>query len=415
MNVLVASVAVGRSPREIASSFVFDEVVRLAKRGLSVWVARFRFEGDARVYGVSFYDMRRSQMLTLPLLLNRLAHYPVGTILSSPFSSFSGLLYSRHVENLIKKLEPDILHAHFAYLEGWSTLLAKLSISRYTRALPLVVTLHGYDVNVLPEYRYGIRLRRGFDALVKKVLRLTDCVIAVSRDIAATAKELGARNVVYVPNGVDTRIFNDVITRKEREAIERLKSSWGTEDADLVVGFFRHLRPYYGVHYILLAAEALSALTKKKVKFVLGGDSDPKYAQLLFKYIERGDLKSRIFYTGIIPRNVMPIAYKACDVVVNTSLTDGMPPSMLEAMASGKPLISFAVGGNKDIIIHGFNGFLVAPKNYKDLASKLAYLADNPSEIKRLGSNSRKLSMEKFDIEKRIDKIVEIYKNLFGE
>jgi glycosyltransferase involved in cell wall biosynthesis len=412
MKILVASSRVSRSPQERTYGFVFDETVRLAKRGLDISVARYRFEGDARTYGVNFYDMRRSQMLKLPLNLNRLAHYPVGTVLRSPFSLFSELLYSSHIENLIRKLEPDLLHAHFAYMEGWSTLLAKLSISR---KVPFVVTLHGYDVNVLPEYRYGIRLRRGFDALVKKVLRLADSVIAVSRDIAVTAKVLGARNVVYVPNGVDTRIFNDVITQKEREAIERLKSSWAAEDADLVVGFFRHLRAYYGVHYILLAAKALSALTKKKVKFVLGGDSDPKYAQLLFKYIERGDLKSGIFYTGIIPRDVMPIVYKACDVVVNTSLTDGMPPSMLEAMASGKPLVSFAVGGNKDIIIHGFNGFLVAPKNYKDLASKLAYLADNPSEIKRLGSNSRKLALEKFDIEKRIDKIVEIYKNLISE
>ncbi|MCC5997927.1 MAG: glycosyltransferase [Thermofilum sp.] len=412
MKILVASSGVGRSPQEIAYSFVFDEVVRLARRGLNVSVARFKLEGNAKVYGVSFYDTRRSQMLTLPLLLNRLAHYPVGTVLRSPFSLFSELLYSSHIENLIRKLEPDLLHAHFAYMEGWSTLLAKLSISR---KVPFVVTLHGYDVNVLPEYRYGIRLRRGFDALVKKVLRLADCVIAVSRDIAVTAKELGARNVVYVPNGVDTRIFNYVITQKEREAIERLKSSWAAEDADLVVGFFRHLRAYYGVHYILLAAKALSALTKRKVKFVLGGDNDPRYAQLLFKYIERGDLKSRVFYTGIMPRDVMPIVYKACDVVVNTSLTDGMPPSMLEAMASGKPLVSFAVGGNKDIIIHGYNGLLVTPKNYKDLASKLAYLVDNPSEIKRLGSNSRKLALEKFDIEKRIDKIVEIYKNLISE
>jgi len=357
--VLVVSAAVGRSPQEIAYSFVFDEVVRLARRDLKVSVARFRFEGDARVYGVSFYDTRRSQMLTLPLLLNRLAHYPVGTVLRSPFSSFSELLYSSHIENLIRKLEPDILHAHFAYLEGWSTLLAKLSISR---KVPFVVTLHGYDVNVLPEYRYGIRLRRGFDALVKKVLRLTDCVIAVSRDIAATAKELGAKNVVYVPNGVDTRIFNDTITQRERDVIERLRSLWGAEDADLVVGFFRHLRAYYGVHYILLAAEALSTFTKKKVKFVLGGDSDPKYVRLLFKYIERGSLKDKIIYAGIIPRDSMPIVYKACDVVVNTSLTDGMPPSMLEGMASGKPLVSFAIGGNKDIIVHSFNGFLVAPK-----------------------------------------------------
>jgi len=409
MKILVASSRVGRSPQEKAYSFVFDETVRLAKRGLDISVARYRFEGDVRTYGVNFYDVHKSQMLKLPLNLNRLAYYPVSAMLRSPSSFLSELVYSKHIENLLEKLDPDVVHAHFAYPEGWSVLLAKLSISRN---VPLVVTVHGYDVNVLPEYRYGVRLHRSYDILVRKVLKLADCVIAVSRDIAVTAKELGARNVVYVPNGVDTRIFNNTITQREREVIERLRSSWAAEDADLVVGFFRHLRTYYGAHYILLAAEALSTFTKKKVKFVLGGDSDPKYAQLLFKYIEQGNLKSRIFYTGIMPRDVMPIVYKACDVVVNTSLTDGMPPSMLEAMASGKPLVSFAVGGNKDIIIHGFNGFLVAPKNYKDLASKLAYLADNPSEIKRLGSNSRKLALEKFDIEKRIDKIIKVYDDL---
>jgi glycosyltransferase involved in cell wall biosynthesis len=412
MKILVASSGVGRSPQELAYSFVFDEVVRLARRGLNVSVARFKFEGDAKVYGVSFYDTRRSQMLTLPLLLNRLAYYPVGTVLRSPLSLFSELLYISHIENLIRKLEPDLLHAHFAYMEGWSTLLAKLSLFR---KVPFVVTLHGYDVNVLPEYRYGVRLHRGYDVLVRKVLRLADCVIAVSRDIAATAKELGARHVVYVPNGVDTRIFNNAITQREREAIERLRNLWGAENSDLVACFFRTLRAYYGVHYILLAAEALSTLTKKKVKFVLGGESDPKYAQLLFKYIEHGSLKDKVIYVGTLPRNIMPIVFKACDVAVNTSLTDGMPPSMLEAMASGLPLISFAVGGNKDIIIPGFNGYLVSPKNYKDLASKIAYLADNPSEIKRLGSNGRKFALEKFDMEKRIDKIVEIYNNLFGK
>lgn len=241
-------------------------------------------------------------------------------------------------------------------------------------------------------------------------MQLSDGVIAVSKDIAVAAKNLGARNVVYLPNGVDTNVFNDSITPSEQEFIERLRSKWGAEGADLVVGFFRHIRAYYGVHYIFLAAKVLSILTQKRIKFVLGGNYDPGYFSLLLRYAQREDLKNDIFYTGVIPRKMMPLVYKACDVVVNTSLTDGMPPSMLEAMASGKPLVSFAVGGNKDIIISGFNGFLVPPKDYISLATRLVYLAENPSQIKRMGANSRKLSLEKFNIEKRIQKLINLYK-----
>jgi len=110
----------------------------------------------------------------------------------------------------------------------------------------------------------------------------------------------------------------------------------------------------------------------------------------------------------------MPLAYKAVDVVINTSLTDGMPPSVLEALASGRPVISFAVGGNKDVIVSGFNGFLVPPKDHMGLAKRLIYLVENPDEIKRMGLNGRKLVEEKHDAEKRVDKIIDLYKTLLS-
>jgi len=138
MNVLVVSGAVGRSSSEITYSFIFDEVVRLARRRLRVSVARFKSEGNAHAYGVGFYDVSKSLLLSLPLRMSILAHYPSAVRFRPSLSLLSELLYSAHVLDLMKRLNPDLLHAHFAYPEGWASYLAKVSSKR---TIPLIVTL----------------------------------------------------------------------------------------------------------------------------------------------------------------------------------------------------------------------------------------------------------------------------------
>jgi glycosyltransferase involved in cell wall biosynthesis len=81
-------------------------------------------------------------------------------------------------------------------------------------------------------------------------------------------------------------------------------------------------------------------------------------------------------------------------------------------MACGKPVIGTRVGGIVDQVIDGFNGFLVPPRDHEAIAKKILYLLENPSEMKRMGLNGRRLAEERFNIEKRVDKIVKIYKKL---
>jgi glycosyltransferase involved in cell wall biosynthesis len=409
LSLCIVASSVGKTPEEVTHSFVYDEVVRLVKRGVEVHVSRFKFEGSGRSSGIYFHDIRRKFEPAIVWWGTKLLHYPLMSLNVNPKKMYKELLYSYNISKIVKKVNPDIVHAHFAYPEGWCALLARTALARN---VPLIVTTHGYDLNVLPEYNYGIRLHHDIDLMVRKVLALSNCIIAVSRDLMHIAKELGATNVVYIPNGVDTTVFNTTITSAEVEVINDLKKSWGIEDAEAVVGFFRHLMPHYGVHYLLLAARHIFKATRAKVKFVVAGDGDRNYIEVLRKGIAKLNLKNNIIYLGKLPRTVMPLIYKATDIVVNTSLTDGMPPSILEALASGKPVISFAVGGNKDVIVNGFNGFLIPSKDYKGLAERLLYLVENPSEIRKMGLNGRKLVEERYDAEKRVDKIVRLYKVL---
>jgi glycosyltransferase involved in cell wall biosynthesis len=404
MNVLVVSAAVCRSPREIAFSFVFDEVVRLAKRGLNVSVARFRFEGNARVYSVSFYDTRRSQTLKLPLRLNRLAFYPFGALPRSPSSLYTELLYSEHVEDLIKKLELNLLHAHFAYPEGWTAYLAKVGLRQH---IPLVVTSHGYDILVEPSIGYGIRLNKRYDVLVKKVLNAADAIIVASKAVfneaASLVKDVG--KIHLIPNGVDTKRFNPALNGniiRERFAIEDKQ----------VIFALRHHRPVYGISYLLLAAKLI--LDKRKdAAFIIGGDGPLlDYHKMLTR---RLGISSYVFFTGRIPREEVPLYYAASDVVVVPSLQEAWGLVATEAMACGKPVVASRVGGLPDQVIDGYNGFLVPPRDPRALADRILYLLENPSEARRMGLNGRRLAEERFNIEKRVDKIVKLYKEIVEE
>jgi glycosyltransferase involved in cell wall biosynthesis len=410
MKVLLVSSSVRLSRSEQAYSFIYEEIIRLIHQEIEVHIARSK-TGSSHCYNkVCVYDfeIRDLQMVKSYIsLLNVISS--ANASIHNIYNIYKELLYIQHINRLIKEIEPHIIHAHFAYPEGWCALLAKFASNS---KLPLVITVHGYDINVLPEYRYGARLNRYNDVKIRNALRYADYVIAVSKDLAMKASKLGARNVIYIPNGVDTKMFNPLIGSVEREKVEDLKRRWGLEDADVIVGFFRHLKPWYGVHYVPLISKLVIQNLDSKIKFVLAGDGDPKYIGLLYRLISRLGLKPNIIYVGQVPRTLMPLAYQVADIVINTSLTDGMPPSTLEAMASGKPVVSFASGGNRDLIIDDYNGFLIQLRNYRDFASKLLYLIENPSEVKRMGLNSRKLAEERYDLEKRVNKIINLYKSL---
>lgn len=125
------------------------------------------------------------------------------------------------------------------------------------------------------------------------------------------------------------------------------------------------------------------------------------------------DIKNNVIFTGRIPRVELPYYYAASDVVVVPSLQEAWSLVVTEAMASGKPVIGTNVGGIPDQIIDGYNGFLVPPRNPKSIAEKILWLYENQDQTKKMGMCGRKLVEEKFDINKRIDKILKLYKQLY--
>ena len=406
MSVAVVSEPIGKSLEEVACSFVFDEVHRLAKKGVNVHVIRGKVEEDSTSYGIHFHGIRKIiDPQALNMLVKNITFYPPISLLRNPIYLYWESLYASSVSKVIEKHNLDLIHAHFAYREGLVGLLAKARTKK-----PLIVTCHGYDVNVVPEICYGIRLRRGYDALVRLVLKNAGAIICVSNDMKDKVLKLGVdkEKVFVVFNGVDTNLFRPPL-KNESDILNRIRSRFGINEDDFVILSARHLRPVYGIEYIIYAAKIVARETKK-AKFIIAGEGELK--QRLAAMIHNMNLEKNVRLVGTIPRSLMPRLMQISSLYVNTSLADGLSPSMLEACSSGLPVVSFDVGGARDIIDDGVNGFLVPIKDWKMLATRIIYLLQNVDVLKNMSRIARKKAQEKFDINKRIGTIMSIYENL---
>jgi N-acetyl-alpha-D-glucosaminyl L-malate synthase BshA len=401
-RVCIIASSIGKSPSEIPQSFVFDEAFRLSRKGLDIHIVTSRLEREIASYGMKFHGiMRRPELRTLHFLVRNLIDYPFISLSRNLSHIYLESLYALSVSRVIEKYDVDLIHAHFAYPEGFVGVLAREKIKR-----PLIVTIHGYDLLTEPSIGYGLRLHKHYDLIIRSVLKKADAIILASKALYMEASRILSNNEIgkihLIPNGVDVNKFNPSIDGSE---IKRLYKAEGK----YIVFTARHHRPVYGIAYLIMAAKLVIS-RKKDVVFIIGGDGP-----LLNYHKELAGklgIKDHILFTGAILRDLILKYYAASDIVVVPSLQESWGLVATEAMACGKPVIASNVGGLPDQIIDGFNGFLVPPRDPKAIADRILYLLENPSVAKRMGRNGRELAEEKYNIEKRVDKIIEIYRKL---
>jgi glycosyltransferase involved in cell wall biosynthesis len=406
ISVAIISGPVGKTPEDIPYSFVFDEVYRLAKRGVNVHVIRSKIEGDSFSYGINYHGIEKKiDHRALIMGVRNIAWYPPISLLRKPTTLYWENLYALNVSRVIERNNIDLIHAHFAYPEGFIGALAKRVIRR-----PLIVTCHGYDINEVPEVGYGIRLSKKYDTLVRMALKNADAIICVSSNLRKEILKLGisAKKTFVVFNAVDLELFRPP-RKHELNDIREIRKRFEVGEDDFLILNARNLRPVYGIEYLIYAAKIVTEQIKN-AKFIIAGEGELN--EKLNAMIKNMRLQKHVKLVGKVPRALMPKLMRASSLYVNTSLADGMSPSMLEACASGIPIVSFDVGGASDVIDDGVNGFLVPLKDYKMLASRIIYLLQNMDVLKRMAARARKKAEELFNANNRIDAIMSIYQKI---
>jgi len=400
ISVAIISGPVGKTSEDITYSFVFDEAFLLARNGIDVHIVRSKIEKDSFSYGMHFHGIERKiDFGAIGLMLRNLLIYPHFSLLRKPTAIYWENLYALNASRTIEKNNVDLIHAHFAYPEGLVGLLAK----RKTRK-PLIVTVHGYDILFDPSVGYGARLSKRIDAIIRRVLENSDAIIVASKATFNEATKIvtAADKEYLMPNGVDVERFNPNLDGAQ------IRRRLGIEGCTIIFTL-RHHEPKYGLEYLIRAAPMVTK-EKEDVIFVIGGDGSLRHyhQQLAVKL----GVKEKIIFTGKIPQSETPYYYVMSDIVVVPSLQEAFGLVVSEAMACGKPVIGTKVGGILDQIVDGHNGFLVQPRNSTEIAEKILFLIDNPKEARRMGINGTKIVEEKFNIDRRINKIIQLYEEL---
>jgi glycosyltransferase involved in cell wall biosynthesis len=223
---------------------------------------------------------------------------------------------------------------------------------------------------------------------------------AVARD-AITVDGLDPDLIHVIRNGVDPG--SRAVGRIRRD----IRREWGIGEGEVVVGCVANYRPGKGVEMMIEVADRLRS-APEPLRFVLVGDGPL-----------RGALERRVRDLGledVVMLRGHPDAtriYPAFDLVIQASVSEGLPNAILEAAAAGKPIVATVVGGTAEILRDGRNGVLVAPDNPDALAAALLGLVRDPRRQERLGRAARDRARE-FSPRALAEQTAELHASLLG-
>jgi glycosyltransferase involved in cell wall biosynthesis len=272
----------------------------------------------------------------------------------------SGLTYFLGVRRTLRELRARrgwfVLHAHCAYPDAVGAALAARSAG-----VPLVVTVHGSDINVSA----GQALLR---PQIRWALRTAARVVAVSRALherVAALAGLPAERLACIPcSGYSPELFRPLPAGARAALRERL----GMAAGERVAVFVGHLFPVKAVD-VLLRAWALRARAcapGATGRLVLIGEGSER--ERLERLAREEGIASIVSFAGPLPQRVVADWIAAADLLCLSSHSEGSPNVVVEALASGVPVVATRVGGVPDLVGDGVNGLLVPPADPAALA-----------------------------------------------
>lgn len=251
---------------------------------------------------------------------------------------------------VVTEFHPDLIYTPWAYPDGWAAVKLARRIG-----LPVVIKVVGSDILLLN--KYPSRLARTLEAV-----RAADGVVAVSKDLANRMIDYGvpadAIRVIY--DGVDHSVFNP---GSQREARQRLKVTDGAP----IVMFIGNLVPVKAVDVLLEACSLLTRAGREFRLFIIGEGPLRKSLQLQASKL---GIEGRISFFGSRPHSELADWFRAADVFVLPSHSEGVPNVLLEASACGIPWVASRVGGIPEIAPLG-SSKLVTPATPSVLAESI--------------------------------------------
>ena len=284
---------------------------------------------------------------------------------------------------MIKAGAIDVLHAHLPNAHALAGIAGRLT------GKPVLATLHGHRIGVL-----DLEVHRNAGTHLSVVCRQS---YFHALGLGVSAGQLSCN-----PNGVDTEAFKP---RPRPE--DGLRAQLGIAPTARVAGFLGRLSPEKGPEVFLRAALVAHAKLAD-THFVFVGDGP--LAASLKEQVVRLRLESRVHFAGV--RRDIARVLNEFDVLVCSSHSEAMPLAVMEAMASGLPVVATRVGGIPDMVDQGESGWLVAPNDFDEIAARLEQMLAAPGELERMGRAARARAVERMALTDTVERMAQLLTRL---
>ncbi len=334
------------------------------------------------------------------------------------YKSLNNPVVVRKVKNILEKIKPDIVHAHNLHLHlSYRSLRIAREIARgvfltvhdampfhYSKLFPGTVRMRGgevlsYKVPVWEQFRlFKWQFNPLRNIIIKKYLKIPDKIFAVSGALASALSDNGIGNVEILHNAIDVTEWKNtpIINGDGKDLIFFGGRLSAVKGGDIIMEAIQDILP-----------------EKPNTRLLVVGVED-KYTEEMknkSKGLGRDDL---ILFTGWKKRDQMKDMYPLSTLVVVPSLCfDWFPTVVLEAMASGRPVIVGCFGGAKELVIEGKTGFVVNPRNPKELLDKILYLLHNKKKADEMGRAGYERVKDHFSMEKYMETLLSWYDKAF--
>ena len=297
---------------------------------------------------------------------------------------------------LARSFKPDIVHTHLAKAGALGRIAARIAGVR--------TVVHTYHGSVFRGY-FGQRESAVYLGIERALARITTRIVAITSGQKADLVDLGiapSSKIVEIPLGLDLDHFRELPAREDA------LSALGLPREGRYVAIVARLVPIKDIP-TFLRAFALVTESLPDVRGLVVGDGPEREA--VEGVAHDLGLEERCRFLGW--RADLPNVYAASDVVALTSLNEGSPVSVIEAMASGRAVVATAVGGVPDVVSEA-TGILVPVGDRRGFADAIVSLLRDPDRRAELGRKGREVAIRRFGSDRLIADIDRLYMDLLG-
>jgi len=294
------------------------------------------------------------------------------------------------IKKILKKEKPDIINAHFITEDGWYAVFSGFR--------PVIITIYGSDLYVSP------KTSKFYKFLHKITLKKTNKIIAVSKHQLLKLKNY-IKNFENKVFAIQYGVNLSKIKKINHQKLLKIKKELHIKRNDFVILSPRRLFPVYNIEIILKSYTKFLRKVKNSKLIILG---DGILENKLKEKAKKLKIEKNTIFTGKILPDDMKYYYTLSDVVVSIPSSEGMPLTILEAMAIGVPIIATNLPSLKEIIKNEENGFLIS-KDANKLFEKIYKLYKNKKMRKKFGMKSKKFINENYNFNIQMQKIEKIF------